>query len=110
MKEYLSWHGFEVSGLNSSAQVFDELIKGSYDLLLYNMTIERSRFQICRKLRGSSDQKLNSIGILIFAPEPPEFDDYIALRQLGLYFVNKYADIEEWIQKIGLILRKKPAS
>jgi len=106
MKEYLSWHGFEVFSLSSGVQVLDELSKNQYDLLLYNIIMEKGGFGLCRKLRDSRDPRLSRTGILIFAPEPPEFDDYVTLRQLELYFIDKYADIEEWIKKIRLILRK----
>ncbi|MDD4899776.1 MAG: response regulator [Candidatus Omnitrophica bacterium] len=106
MKEYLSWNGFEVAVLNSNAQVLDELLNNEYDLLLYNIIMERGGFELCRKLRNSDSPKLSRTGILIFTPEPLEFEDYITLRQLELYFIDKYADIEEWINKISLILRK----
>ena len=107
MQQYLSWHGFEVVSLNSGIEAVSLLAKDNFDLLLYNIVIENDGFQLCRKIRNSVDPKLSQAGILIFASEPLELDDYIALRQLKLYFINKYANIGEWIKKISLILRKK---
>jgi len=104
MGQYLSWYGFEVTTLNQCEDIISLLEKKEYDLLVYNIFMERGGFNLCRSIRESADPKLNRIGIMIFAPEPLEFDDYISLRQLRLYFINKYENIEEWIRKINLIL------
>ncbi|MDD5594843.1 MAG: response regulator [Candidatus Omnitrophica bacterium] len=105
MSQYLSWHGFEVTTLNQCDDIMSLLEKNEYDLVAYNIIMERSGFNLCRSIRESADPKLSGISIMIFAPEPLELNDYIALRQLRLYFINKYENIEGWIKKINLILR-----
>jgi len=107
MGQYLSWYGFEVTTLNQCEDIVSLLEKNKYDLLAYNIFMEKSGFNLCRRIRESADPKLTGIGIMIFSPEPLELNDYVALRQLKLYFINKYENIEGWVKKINLILRQE---
>ena len=103
--EYLSWFGFTVDLIHDSSGVLEMLKKTKYDLIIMDrFSVPDDGCSVCkaiRKVPALAEQK-----IMLVAPEEPELAEFMLLKKMGVYFMNKYGEASLWSEKIATILRK----
>jgi len=105
MQVYLSWYGFEVTGLESSGLAAEQLLISTYDLFVCDhLSKPVNAYFLCEKIRCSDKPQLRNLKILMTACGNVELEDYKFLRRMNIHFMSKLQSPEKWFEKISSIL------
>lgn len=107
MTKYLLWHGYVVDTVSSSSLVISLLERSKYDLLICEEFLSpRDGLAVCKNIRLHDNQDVSAVNILMIGPEEPEFNKSAAIRQENVFFINKFASPQRWLDKMNLILKE----
>jgi len=121
VREYLSWHDFEINCEESFVSAERKLDDDSYDLLILNALSSDAQFQnafrFAQALRKDGRSKRASIPILIVGHDDATVYEWKSIKLLNAFYVNKFEGMEKWLEKISASLlvqrvadRQPPAS
>jgi len=102
---YLTWYGYDVTGLESSDLAAEQLRVSAYDLFICDhLSKPVNAYFLCERLRSSDKPQLRNMKILMTACGNVELEDYKFLRRMNIHFMSKLQSPEKWFEKISSIL------
>lgn len=103
----LSLFDFDIDSIDDTSKLFDALNSFKPDLLILDIFAKPiSGIEIVRDILKKREKTSEILPIIITYPDNIEINNAMFLKQNNIFYVPKYLNVLNWLQKIEIALNK----